>query len=85
MGMKQMLHWHYWVLEPPHQPESLLIHTQTLQYHMSLGVGRGKEQQPNVHPAAHPAPQDPALSPAGFSTQEHSIPSRAKLCHSLRV
>ena len=56
MGMKQTLHWHYWVLDPPHQPESLLIRTQTLQYHMSLGAGRGKEQQPDVHPAAHPAP-----------------------------
>lgn len=56
MGMKQTLHWHYWVLEPPHQPESLLIHTQTLQYHMSLGVGRGKEQQPPCCPSCTSGP-----------------------------
>lgn len=51
MGMKQTLHWHCWVSEPPSQPVSLLIRTQTLQYHTSLGVGRGKEQQPDDHPA----------------------------------
>lgn len=41
---------------------SLLIHTQILQHHMSLGLGGEKKQQLDVHPAAHPVPRGLALS-----------------------
>lgn len=45
---------------------------QTLHYPTSLGVGSRKDQKLHGHPIIHPA---------GFPLQEHSVPSRTKLCH----
>lgn len=67
---KRTLCQHCWVLEPSHQPPSLLIRTQTLQDHPSLGVGR---ERPDVHFICSAVPWGPALSPrVSPARAEHS-------------